>query len=80
MPDKDLLDRMTDAPGSGGDKLKEILNPSVGGEAARLRNKLAKLWGSHQSSKGDESVERMKARNAALRLSKNVQPRRKDNP
>ena len=75
MPDPELIDRLTDLPASGGDRLKDILELKAGGEAARLRNKLTKLWDSNESRGRDESVARMKARNTALRLAKNAKPR-----
>ena len=80
MPDE-LLEKLSDTSSGGhGDKLKEILDPKVGGEAGRLRDKLAKLWESHRTSDKDESVERMMARNTALRLAKKQKPRKPDDP
>ena len=77
MPD-DLLDRITGAPAGSGDKLKEILDPKAGGDKSRLRNKLEKLWQAAGTQRDDESVERMNARNTALRLAKGAKPRRPD--
>lgn len=41
----------------------------------RIRGKLEKLWDAHLSSDKDESVERMNARNTAIRVSKGVKVR-----
>lgn len=80
MPDDEFLNRMTGNPGATGDKLKEILNSNAGGEAGKLHNKLANLWAAAETPKQGESVERMKARNAALRLAKGAKTRRPDDP
>ena len=81
MVDEDLLDRMGDISGAKGDRLIEILNPTAGGDAKRLRDKLVKLWGAGEAKPNkDESVARMNARNTALRLAKGAKPRRPDDP
>lgn len=80
MPDDELLNRMSDGSGATGDKLNEILNSNADGEAEKLRNKLAKLWAAAETPKQDDSVERMRVRNAALRLAKGAKPRRPDDP
>ena len=78
MPDDELIDRLNETPGSGGDKLKEILDGKAGGEAGRLRDKLAKLWQAAVTPPADDSLQRMKARNTQIRLSKKLKPRDKD--
>ena len=80
MPDDEMLDRMSDMGKGGGDKLAEILNPKAGGEVGKVRRKLDALWNAGQAAVPDSSLEKMQARNAALRLSKGIKPRRADDP
>ena len=77
---EDLLDRMGEKSGAGGDKLKEILDPGAGGEQARLRRKLEGLWSTGAQAAPTASLEGMQARNTAIRLAKNQKPRRADDP
>lgn len=69
MSDKLLNDLSSSHQGGGSpDKLND----------KRISGKLQKYWGEHEASAGkDNSVERMKARNTALRLAKSVPPREK---
>lgn len=63
MDDK-LLDTMSESGTSGGgtDKLNN----------RQIQAKLQKLYAAHETPKVDGSVERMKARNTAIRLSKHI--------
>ena len=65
---EDLRERMTEAPGQGG--TDKLLDPKV-------IAKLNKVWAPHEvgTTGRNESVEAMKARNAAIRLSKGLEPR-----
>ena len=81
MQDNELLDRMSGETGGqrpGG--LDKILNPKEGGEFSRLRRKLSSLWENGSGTVPEDSLRRMKARNTALRLSKNLKPRTEDDP
>lgn len=80
MSESDLIDRLTDAPGSSGDRLKEIIEGKTGDDVGRLRARLTALWTEANKPKGDESVQRMKARNVAIKLAKGVDVKGKAKP
>jgi len=63
---EDLLDSLTSTPGGGStDKLED----------KGVRKKLEAYWGNAAIGAADESVERMKTRNEAIRFSKGLPPR-----
>ncbi len=68
---EDLRERMTDAPDSGG--TSKLQDPKV-------MAKLNRYWGQHEevAPVRNESVEAMRARNAAIRLSKGLKTRGAD--
>lgn len=41
----------------------------------QLKKKLDALYAAHEHREDDDSINRMKARNAAIRMKKNVKPR-----
>jgi len=61
----EMLDRMNQTPGGGGGGTDKL-------ETGLVRSKLEKYWGQHSQTKPNESVDRMKARNSAIRLSKKL--------